>query len=52
MVKKSPIGIRFEQRERDALDRAANHEERAISDLIRRIVTRWLKDNGWFKDET
>ena len=47
MAKKSAFGVRLEPEEREALDRAAADDDRALSAFVRRIVVEWLDANGY-----
>jgi uncharacterized protein (DUF1778 family) len=49
MAKTGPIGVRLENEERKALERAAKADERPPSALVRKILSAWLRDNGWLK---
>ena len=44
-----PLGIRLETSERAALDQAARADQRPLSALGRRIITDWLRQNGWLE---
>ena len=48
-MRELPLGIRLETSERAALDRAAIADQRPLSALGRRIITDWLKQNGWLE---
>ena len=47
MTKNSPLNIRLEPAEKDALARAAQDDGRPLSALGRKIIAEWLKKNGW-----
>lgn len=49
MVKEHPLGIRLEPEEREALQKAAEMDERALSALGRKIIVDWLRAKGWLK---
>jgi hypothetical protein len=49
MAKNTPLGIRLEDEERDALERAALADDRSMSALGRKILVEWLRKNGWLK---
>jgi hypothetical protein len=49
MGKAPSIGIRLEDPEREALERAARADARSISGLGRKIIAEWLAKNGWLK---
>ena len=50
MAKDAALGIRLEPDERDALDRAATADERALSAMGRKIIVEWLRTNGWMPE--
>ena len=49
MEKLEPIGIRFSEKERNALTKAAEADDRSISALARKFVAEALKKAGWLK---
>ena len=49
MKKLTPIAIRLEPRERDALEQAARADDRALSAMARRIIAEWLREKGFLK---
>ena len=49
MEKLEPIGIRFADEERKALQKAANADDRSISAMARKLVVDALKKAGWMK---
>ena len=49
MVKETPMGIRLEPDEKAALERAAAADARAASALGRKIISDWLRKNGWLE---
>jgi hypothetical protein len=49
MVKKAPIGIRLEDEERAALEKAAASEVASLSGLGRKVIVGWLRREGWLK---
>ena len=44
MSKRTPIAIRFDPAQREALDRAAAEERRTLSDMIRIVLADWLAE--------
>ena len=50
MAKDPALGIRLEPDEREALDRAAKADERALSAMGRKILVEWLRTNGWLAE--
>ena len=50
MAKDPALGIRLEPDEREALDRAAIADERALSAMGRKIIVEWLRTNGWMPE--
>ena len=50
MAKDPALGIRLEPDEREALDRAAKADERALSAMGRKIIVEWLRTNGWMPE--
>ncbi len=48
--KRPPLGIRFENDEQEALERAAKADDRPTSALGRRIILEWLRAHGWLND--
>jgi hypothetical protein len=47
MAKSDTVGIRLDPQERDALQRAANADDRSMSALARKLLVEWLKETGW-----
>jgi hypothetical protein len=47
MAKSDTVGIRLDPQERDALQRAANADDRSMSALARKLLVEWLKEKGW-----
>jgi hypothetical protein len=52
MAKNTPLGIRLEDDERDALEKAAIADDRSMSALGRKVLVEWLRKNGWLKKGT
>ena len=50
MAKDPALGIRLETDEREALERAAKADERALSAMGRKILVEWLRTNGWMPE--
>ena len=50
MTKDAALGIRLEPDEREALERAAKADERALSAMGRKIIVEWLRTNGWMPE--
>lgn len=49
MAKTDPIGVRLDPDERAALEKAAAADDRSMSALARKILSDWLRKNGWLK---
>ena len=49
MNKLEPIGIRFSNKEREAIIKAAKADDRSISAFARKIIIDALKKAGWIK---
>ena len=49
MAKEPALGIRLEADEKDALERAALADDRALSAMGRKIIADWLRQHGWLK---
>lgn len=49
MPKTTPLGVRLEEDIRKALTKAAKDDQRSISSMISKILTDWLKANGYLK---
>jgi hypothetical protein len=48
-MKTMPVGVRLEPEVKDALERAAKADMRKVSTMASKILTEWLKDNGYLK---
>ena len=46
VTKRPPLGIRFENDEQEALERAAALDDRPVSAMGRKIILDWLRANG------
>lgn len=51
MAKNDALGVRLEDQERAALERAAVAEDRKLSAMARKIIVSWLKENGFLPRE-
>jgi len=49
MTKTTPLGVRLDEDVRKALTKAAKDDSRSISSLISKIITDWLRANGYLK---
>jgi hypothetical protein len=50
IVGKTPsLGIRVAPDTKAALERAAEEDMRSLSSLVEKILTEWLRDNGYLK---
>lgn len=49
MVKLAPVAVRLNPEEREALERAARGDDRALSAMARRIIAEWLRENGFLR---
>jgi hypothetical protein len=47
MSKTTPIGVRVSLETKDALARAAKDDLRSMASLVEKILTDWLKENGY-----
>lgn len=50
MVKLALIGIRLDAAEKEALEHAAQADDRTVSALARRIIVEWLRSKGVLTD--
>jgi len=48
-TKADPLGIRLDPEEREALERAAKHDERPLSAMGRKAIVAWLRQYGWLE---
>ncbi len=49
MVKTPSLGVRVKPETKKALEKAAAADMRSLSSLIEKILTEWLKANGYLK---
>ena len=49
MARTNPLGVRVEPEIKEALERAANADDRSVSSLVERILKTWLQDNKWLE---
>ena len=47
MVKTNPLGFRVEPEVKEALERAAQDDERSVSSMAERILKEWLMRKGY-----
>jgi hypothetical protein len=47
MAKTHPLGFRVEPEVKDALEKAAKADMRSVSSLIEKILSEWLRANGF-----
>ncbi|TIQ10995.1 hypothetical protein [Mesorhizobium sp.] len=47
MVKTHPLGFRVEQELKEALERAAKDDLRSVSSMVEKILTMYLRENGY-----
>jgi uncharacterized protein (DUF1778 family) len=47
--KGAPLGFRVPSDIKDALEQAAEADGRSVSSLCLRVLTQWLKENGFLK---
>jgi hypothetical protein len=52
MAKGASIALRLDDNEREALERAAQADDRTMSALVRKILVEWLRANGWIEEDT
>lgn len=45
----TPISFRFTAEKKAALEKAAEGDSRSLSSMIDKILTDWLKSNGYLK---
>jgi hypothetical protein len=50
VTKRPPLGIRFENDEQEALERAAALDDRPVSAMGRKIILDWLRANGFLAE--
>jgi hypothetical protein len=51
MARTNPLGVRVHPEVKLALEKAAKDDDRSISSLVERILTTWLRDNGYLPKE-
>jgi hypothetical protein len=51
MSKDRQFGLRLDVDDYDALRRAADHDDRSVGHLLRRIAHEWLISHGWIAAE-
>ena len=49
MARKHWLGIRLDDAEADALERAAVADDRKLATMLRKILVQWLREHGWLK---
>jgi predicted transcriptional regulator len=49
VLKGSPLGFRVPDDVKAALERAAEADERSVSFVATKIISEWLKENGFLK---
>ena len=50
VTRRPPLGIRFENDEQEALERAAALDDRPVSAMGRKIILDWLRTNGFLPE--
>jgi hypothetical protein len=51
MPKRDPIGVRFSDSEREAMNSASEAKSLSLSALVRMIVVEWLRKHRWLKSK-
>jgi len=51
MQKSHPMSFRLPQETKDAIEKAAKDDVRSVSSLVEKILTKWLRDNGYLKSQ-
>ena len=51
MPKTPSVGVRLDPEVKAALEKAAAADARKLSSLIAKIVSEWVRRNGWLKRE-
>ena len=51
MPKTPSVGVRLDPEMKAALEKAAAADARSLSSLIAKIVSEWVRENGWLKRE-
>ena len=46
----SSIAVRIQPEVKDALERAAEADQRSLSSLLAKMATDWAKAHGWLKE--
>jgi hypothetical protein len=49
---KPPVFIRVEPKTKVAIEKAAADEQRSVSNLVERVMTEWLRQNGYLPERT
>jgi len=49
MGKTPSLGIRVQPETKAALEKAAKDDMRSLSSLIEKVLTEWLRENGYLK---
>lgn len=47
---KPPVFIRVEPKTKAAIEKAAADEQRSVSNLVERVMTEWLRHNGYLPE--
>lgn len=50
MAKDKALGLRIEEKLKDAMERAAKDDHRSLASLIEKVMSDWLKERGYLKD--
>lgn len=50
MAKDKALGLRIEEKLKDAMARAAKDDHRSLASLIEKVMSDWLKEKGYLKD--
>lgn len=50
MAKDKALGLRIEEKLKDAMERAAKDDHRSLASLIEKVMSDWLKEKGYLKD--
>ena len=48
-IRSAPLGLRITPSLKDALEKAAADDQRAIASMVEKILIEWLRKRGYFK---
>lgn len=47
MARSNPLGVRVDQKVKEALETAAKDDFRTVTSLVEKILVEWLRDKGY-----